>query len=404
MRKAGFPFILPFRITDDMDKNTEKACLCALNRIFGFEPKIGLALLSHLGSAEDFFRLSGKDLDILLGPYSRYRKHLSWSNIEKEYEELVRISGKGIRFTGWTEDGYPEMLKDCPDAPIGLYVRSSTPDSGLWGCRRAVSVVGTRDISPYGREWCTRIVQSLGSCPEKPAIVSGLAIGTDVCAHRTALDAGLPTIAVMATGPDSVYPIRHTDFAERLCCTAGCALVTDYPPGTSPLAIHFLRRNRIIAGLSEATLLIESKIKGGGMMTANLASSYSRDVYAVPGRIDDIRSQGCNLLIKNKVAEAVTGESDFLKSLGMTASAKTQKVTDKEHIAESYRGRMPSDRIEMLTRVLITIRKHRGITVEELADTLLIDYGSVAMLTGLLESDGFINIDLLQRCCINIAK
>lgn len=387
-----------------MDKNTEKACLCALNRIFGFEPKIGLALLSHLGSAEEVFELSGKDMDFLLGPHSRYREHLSRSNIEKEYEELIRISKKGIRFTGWTEEGFPEMLKDCPDAPIGLYVRSSTPDTDLWSSRRAVSVVGTRDLSPYGREWCTRIVHSLGTCPEKPAIISGLAIGVDICAHRTALDAGLPTIAVMATGPESVYPVRHTDFAEKLCSTAGCALVTDYPPGTSPLPVHFLRRNRIIAGLSEATLLIESKIRGGGMMTANLASSYGRDVYAVPGRIDDICSQGCNFLIRNKVAEAVIGDDDFLKSLGMTSAGKRDRITDKEKISAMYGKHMPADRIDMLAAALLVIRRHRGMTVEELADSLGTDYSNAAMLAGLLESDGFITIDLLQRCCINIIK
>ena len=387
-----------------MDKNTEKACLCALNRIFGFEPKIGLALLSHLGSAEEVFELSGKDMDFLLGPHSRYRGHLSRSNIEKEYEELIRISKKGIRFTGWTEEGFPEMLKDCPDAPIGLYVRSSTPDTDLWSSRRAVSVVGTRDLSPYGREWCTRIVHSLGTSPEKPAIISGLAIGVDICAHRTALDAGLPTIAVMATGPESVYPVRHTDFAEKLCSTAGCALVTDYPPGTSPLPVHFLRRNRIIAGLSEATLLIESKIRGGGMMTANLASSYGRDVYAVPGRIDDTCSQGCNFLIRNKVAEAVIGDDDFLKSLGMTSAGKRDRITDKEKIAAMYGKHMPADRIDMLAAALLVIRRHRGMTVEELADSLGTDYSNAAMLAGLLESDGFITIDLLQRCCINIIK
>ena len=387
-----------------MDKTTEKACLCALNRIFGFEPKTGLALISHLGSASEVFSLNGKDLDMLLGPHSAYKGRISWEAAAKEEAELGRLAGKGIRFTGWSEDGYPEMLKDCPDAPIGLYIHSDTPDAELWGSRRSVSVVGTRDLSPYGREWCSRIVRRLGSCPERPAIVSGLAIGTDICAHRSALDAGLPTIAVMATGPETVYPIRHTDFAEQLCSTHGCALVTDYPPGTAPLAVHFLRRNRIIAGLSEATLLIESKIRGGGMMTADLAFSYGREVYAVPGRIDDTCSQGCNRLIRGKVAEAVTGEDDFLKSLGMTAAAKTSKVTDKEKIEALYGSSLPADRLGMLTKALLTIRRHRGITVEELADSLGCDYGTAAHLTGLLESDGLICIDLLQRCCINIGN
>lgn len=388
-----------------MDSTKEKACLCALNRIFGFEPKIGLAIISHLGSASEVFSLSVRDLESLLGPHSKYRGQISWNLVEKVHEELAGLASRRIRFTGWTEEGYPEMLRECPDPPIGLYIRSRTQDADLWKSRRSVSVVGTRDLSPYGREWCTRIVRSLGSSSEKPAIVSGLAIGTDICAHRTALDSGLPTIAVMATGPDTVYPLRHTDFAERLCCTPGCALVTDYPPGTAPLAIHFLRRNRIIAGLSEATLLIESKIKGGGMMTANLAFSYGRGVYAVPGRIDDISSQGCNRLIGSKIAEAVTGESDFIRSLGMTSGRKKAPAPDdRSRIAALYGKDMSSDRIELMARALLTIRKRRGITVEELAESLGMDYGATSVMTGILESDGLISVDLLQRCCINIGK
>ena len=387
-----------------MDDIKEKTCLCALNRIFGFEPKIGQALITHLGCASDVFGLGSKDLDKLLGPYSKYKEQISWKQIEKEEEELKRLSSKGIRFTGWTEDGYPEQLKECPDAPIGLYIRSITPDSELWNSRRAVSIVGTRDLSPYGREWCTRLVHSLGTSHEKPAIISGLALGTDICAHRSALDSGLPTIAVMATGPETVYPIRHTDFAENLCHIPGCALVTDYPPGTAPLAIHFLRRNRIIAGLSEATVLIESKIRGGGMMTANLASSYGRDVYAVPGRIDDLCSQGCNYLIGSKIAESITGEKELIRSLGMTSARSTRRITEKEQISALYGNGLPADKIEQLTKVLLTIREQRGITIDELAAVLRADYGTVARLTGILQADGLISIDLLQRCCINICK
>lgn len=385
-----------------MDIMKEKACLCALNRIFGFEPQIGHAMLSHFERASDIFELSRKEVDMILGPHSRHRDQIAWQQVEKEMEELEGLSGKGIRFTGWSESGYPEFLKECPDAPIGLYIRSCTPDQALWNTKHKISIVGTRDLSPYGREWCTRIVSGLASSPDKPLIISGLAIGTDICAHRTALENGLPTIAVMATGPETIYPLRHTDFAERLCSTPGCALVTDYPPGTAPLPLHFLRRNRIIAGLSEATLLVESKIKGGGMMTADLAFSYGRDVYAIPGRIDDICSQGCNRLIKGKIAEAVTGEDEFLKSLGMAAGKRRDTAPDKEKVSSIYGNNMPPDRLELLTRSLIKIRKCRGITIEELAAYLGTDYSTAAKMTGLLESDGLITIDLLQRCCINI--
>lgn len=382
----------------------EKLCLCALNRIFGFEPKIALALLNHLGSATEIFELGAKDLEYLLGPHSAFKDQIVHHDLAREADEMEVLSQKGIRFTGWTEDGYPSLLKECDDAPVGLYIRSSTPDRELWKQRRAVSVIGTRDLSPYGREWCCRIVRALGSSKEKPLIISGLAIGTDICAHRTAIDAGLPTIAVMATGADRIYPLRHTDFAEQLCRTPGCALVTDYPPGTPPLAVHFLRRNRIIAGLGEAILLIESKIKGGGLMTANLAFSYGREVYAIPGRIDDICSQGCNRLIQAKVAEAVTDEESFLKSLRMSTCRGRKSVSDKETVNTLYGSSLPKDRLELLAAILLAIRKNRGITVEELSDYIGIDYAQASRLTCLLESDGLIKVDLLQRCCINAMK
>ena len=273
----------------------EKSCLCALNRIFGFKPKIGLALISHLGNASEAFKLGQDDLDRLLGPYSQYSRQISRQAVEEAAEELTKMEEAGIGFVGWTEDEYPGLLHECEDAPIGLYVRSATPMTDLWKPRKRIAVVGTRNLTPYGKEWCGTIVAGMASTKERPVIVSGLALGTDICAHKAAIENGLPTIAVMATGPESVYPYRHKEFAERIAGTPGCALITDYPPGTAPLAIHFLRRNRIIAGLSDALILVESKIKGGGMMTSRLAFSYNREVYALPGRVDDICKK-CNYL------------------------------------------------------------------------------------------------------------
>ena len=385
-----------------MDITKEKACLCALNRIFGFEPRIATALLSHFDRASEVFELNEKDISGILGPFSRFSGQIKAEKIEESADELIRLAGSGTRFVGWNEDGYPPLLKECPDAPVGLYIRSKTEDSDLW-TPHPVSVVGTRDLSPYGREWCTRIVNGFAACPARTSVISGLAIGTDICAHRTAIDSGLPTIAVMATGPETIYPLRHTDFAMNMIHTPGCALVTDFPPGTPPLAAHFLRRNRIIAGLSEATILIESKIKGGGIMTANLAFSYGRGVYALPGRIDDSCSQGCNNLIRAKVAEAVTGADTLIRSLGLPAAAG-KTVTDKEKLSARYMGSMTQEKIDRLSSMLLLIRRHRGITVEELADMCGADYSSTVRLAGLLESDGFITIDLLQRCCINARK
>lgn len=387
-----------------MEKFEEKACLCALNRIFGFSPKIGLALISHTGSAADVFRLGRRGLEELLGPGSRHINEITWKAVEEASKELGSLQSRRIGFTGWTEDEYPVLLKECEDAPLGLYVKSKTPMEELWQPRRRIAVVGTRDITPYGREWCVRTVAGLSRCKEKPVIVSGLALGTDFCAHKAALESGLPTIGVMATGPESVYPHRHREFAERLCETPGCALVTDYPPGTAPLAIHFLRRNRIIAGLSDSTILIESKIKGGGMMTCRLAFSYSRDVYALPGRADDLRSQGCNHLIRSKIAEPLISVEDLTEGLGLNHAGLKGGRSARETVIAEYQSRLSPEKTELAIKILTLIRNQRGMTVEEIADSTGLSYSMTANMTAMLETDGFISIDLIQRCFIMMEK
>ena len=378
----------------------EKACLCALNRIFGFEPKIALALIGHTRSARELFRMNPNELEELTGPFFKHKGKICSRAVELAAEELTGLEKDGIRFCGWTEEDYPNLLKECEDAPVGLYIRSSTPPGMLWNGKDCISVVGTRDISPYGREWCAKLVKELSYTPEKPVIVSGLALGTDIEAHTAALDNGLPTIGVMATGPETVYPWRHKQIAERIVSTPGCALITDYPPGTAPLAIHFLRRNRIIAGLSRATVLVESKIRGGGMMTCRLAFSYSRDVYSLPGRIDDIRSQGCNLLIRQKIAEPVTSEADLLDSLDLKNGGKRQ-ARSSDMIGQIFRGKVSEDRIIRLTMILELIRRCRGITIEELSRESGLEYRQCAESVNLLELEGIICMDILQRCSIN---
>lgn len=386
-----------------MKKTEEKYCLCALNRIFGFEPKVAHALMAHVGSASGLFSLSAKEIDMLIGPWSKYKGAISPKALEEAAGEVERLKADGIHFIGHTEDGYPSLLNECEDAPIGIYIRSSTPPEELFKESRKIAVVGTRDISQYGTEWCSRIVHGLGRSVDKPLIVSGLALGTDICAHQAALESGLPTVAVMATGPEAVYPYRHRAFAERMASTHGCALITDYPPGTAPLAIHFLRRNRIIAGLSDSTILVESRIKGGGMMTARLAYSYNREVYALPGRVDDSRSQGCNLLIKSKIAEAIDSVEGLAESLGMHMSAGKGAVSDTELIGSIFRGATP-ELVQGLAMLLSVIRKNRGINLDDLADRTGLGYSRISQLAGMLEMEGIISIDLLQRCTINIRK
>jgi DNA processing protein len=383
-----------------MENFEEKACLCALNRIFGFEPKIGLALISHLGSASEVFRLSSEAINSLIGPYSKYRDRINASAFDQASNELKQLENQGIHFCGITENHYPSMLKECEDPPIGLYVRSSTPVQELWK-DNSIGIVGTRDISPYGKEWCQKIVKNLSMTGHRPPIISGLALGVDIAAHRTAIENGLPTIAVMATGPESIYPYRHRADAERIINSPGCALITDYPPGTAPLAIHFLRRNRIIAGLSRSVLLIESRIKGGGLMTCRLAFSYNRDIYALPGRADDIRSEGCNELIRKKIAEPITSIITLTESLGMKVR-RTSAPSIRQRLEHTYKGRIPDEDLDLMCSILMEIKRNRGITADELSDNIGIGFIKTMELTGMLEIDGIISIDLLRRCSINL--
>ena len=384
-----------------MENIEEKACLCALNRIFGFEPKIAQALIGHMGSAAEVFRLSPKDLEEITGPHFKYKGQICSAAADSAAEELYRLERQGIQFCGVTENTYPDLLRECEDAPVGLYIRSSTPAAGLWPAKESIGIVGTRDITPYGKEWCIKTVQSLARSGSRPAIISGLALGVDIEAHRTALEEGLPTIGVMATGPDSIYPVRNRHTAERMVSTPGCALITDYPPGTAPLAIHFLRRNRIIAGLSRSIILVESKIRGGGLITCKLGFSYNRDIYALPGRIDDLRSQGCNLLIREKIAEPITSTEALLESLGMKSRSRRSPDTFKERLQGTFGRSSSAEYIDRLHTLLLAISKERGITVEELSLKTGLGYRQTAEATAMLEIEGFISIDLLQRCTIN---
>lgn len=378
----------------------ERACACALGHIFGFEPKYAVKIIETFGSARAVFSLGASGLDALLGRESKYSGRICRKAVEDAAEELESLSGMGCHFISCTEDCFPKALAECEDHPAGLYVRSATPPEAVFNRRPAIAVVGTRDISPYGREWTVRIVEALSHAPRKPAIISGLAFGVDINAHLAALDNGLPTIAVLPTGMDRIYPRAHAAVAERIAACEGCALVSDYPPGTAPAANTFLRRNRIIAGIASATILTESKIHGGGLMTCRLASGYGRDVYVLPGRIDDYRSEGCNRLLHEKVAEPVFN----LRTLGEDLGLGSPAIGRKEDLAarlEGFYSHRPED-AGALCAMAELVRRRRGATIDELCRETGKDYAETARLVNILESDRFIDIDLLQRCTINL--
>ena len=383
-----------------MDNIDEKAAACTLNRIFGFKPAIARALTRKLGSAAAVFRLSQDEMEAIFGPGSPYPDKLNERELEQSSKELEWLQRQGYRFITPGDDVYPNALLECPDAPAGLYLRSDNIVPSLFNTGVAVSIVGTRDISPYGREWTYKIVEALADSVVRPTVVSGLALGVDGLAHEAALELGLPTIGVMATGIESVYPRLHSPMAARIARTPGCALVTDYPPFTSPQAVNFLRRNRIIAGLSKATVLVESKLKGGGLLTANLAFEYDREVFALPGRADDARSAGCNRIIMEKIAEPLTDLKAFVKGLGLGLLTRRNKAVLEEEITRLFSQSESPEDVLRLQKIAFLIKKNRGITIDEISAGTGLDYKEARRFTGMLETEGIIYMDLLQRCSI----
>ena len=375
-----------------MTNYDETVAVCALNKVMGYEPAKAATLVEEAGSA--------------LALFDGTRPELDPSELEWAFREMEKIRKGGFRFlTLWDED-YPDPLRECSDPPLGLYLNGTSSPAEIFGLRPMVAFVGTRDISPYGKVWCQKLVEALATARVQPVIVSGLALGTDGIAHKTALECGLPTIGVMATGIETVYPIQHESLAMDIVRSPGGALVTDYPTGSEPVTWSFLRRNRIIAGLSRATVVVESKTKGGSLMTARFANDYDRDIFAVPGRLDDIRSAGCNSLISAQMAQIVTSPEQLVDALGLGGSRRhrggggswktSQEGDPPEKVLQAALTRKygPSS---PLVAVGLAIQAQRGISAEELSARLQRPYPEILASLGSLEADGVITTDLLGR-------
>lgn len=374
----------------------ERIARCALNRIFGYGPRLGSLLIESVGSALRVFSMTREELRGIIGPDSKHLERVNSKEFDESGKELERLYSQGCRFIYKGE--YPSLLAECEDAPIGLYLRCGSGLEHVLGYKYAVAIVGTRDMTSYGKDCTVRLLSSLAESPQKPVIVSGLAFGVDAVAHSCALEMGLPTIAVLPTCVDTVYPFRHRELAERIERTPGCALLSDYPPGTVPKAINFLRRNRIIAGLGHATVLVESKAKGGGMITARFAASYQREVYAIPGRTDDPMSRGCNILISSNVAEALSDCWELPGKLGLGTVRKPRKQSAEETVAALYSGKEDPEVRAALVELLGFIGKGRDLPMEELCRSSGLSFGDVSIYVAMLESDGLIRRDILGRC------
>jgi len=292
------------------DKRTELKYLIALTMVPAIGPVTAKHLIGELGSARAVFKSNKKVLESIegIGQILSHAIH-NPSLPGKAEREMEFLEKHHIELLSYKDPGFPFRLNQCNDGPVLLYMRG---DQGLQ-CERCLSVVGTRRASSYGKEVCREIIRDLAQKLPDLSIISGLAYGIDVIAHRAALEFGLHTVAVLGHGLSTIYPHSHRETAKKII-TQG-ALITDFHSGMGPERNNFLRRNRIIAGLSPATLVVESAKKGGALITADMAFGYNREVLSVPGRVFEDRSIGTNTMIKNEMATMVESGEDIIQHL-----------------------------------------------------------------------------------------
>lgn len=299
----------------------------ALSLIPGVGGITAKKLISYCGGVEAIFREKKAALVKIPGiGQSLAASILNEKSFERAEKEMLFIEKHRIKPLFFLDKEYPARLKHCEDGPILLFVKG---EASL-NTAKVVSIVGTRNITDYGREKCNEIVEGL--LPHKALVVSGLAYGVDACAHKKALDTGLETAAVLGHGLDRIYPPLHQQLAKRIASQG--ALVTDFLTETKPDRENFPKRNRIIAGLCDAVIVIEAADSGGALITANIANSYNRDVFALPGRTTDPYSKGCNMLIKSNKAALIESVADLEYIMGWDINKDPKKAVQQALFTE----------------------------------------------------------------------
>ena len=303
--------------------DTELLHLLALLKVDGVGDIVAKKLLNHFTTAENIFKAKANQLESIDGIGRVLIKNLKDKTVFNLAEaELKFIKENNINCLFYQDEKYPDRLKHCIDGPILLFT-SGTID---FNNRKVISIVGTREITSYGTEFCKKFIEDLA--PLNPIIVSGFAYGVDIVAHKVAMDLGLQTIGVVAHGLNQVYPKVHKKYVAKMEQNGG--FMTEFWSNSNPEKENFVKRNRIVAGISEATIVIESAEKGGSLITANLANDYNRDVFAVPGRTSDKFSQGCNNLIKTQKAHLLTSAADLIYILNWELKQDETKAIQKQ--------------------------------------------------------------------------
>ncbi|NDV63678.1 DNA-processing protein DprA [Bacteroides sp. 224] len=292
----------------------------ALTQVPGIGSVWGKNLLTTIGNATTVFRerenlqklmpgITPRLIDLLNCPDAIKRAEQEYKFIEKNHIQCLTLNS----------EQYPSRLCECDDAPIVLYYKGNADLNSS----HIINMVGTRHATDYGKQLCIDFLKELrNTCPDT-IVVSGLAYGIDIHAHRSALTHGFSTIGVLAHGLDRIYPSAHRDTAIKMLDQGG--LLTEYISGTNPDKYNFVSRNRIVAGISDATIVVESAEKGGSLITASIAESYNRDCFAFPGRSTDEVSKGCNQLIRDNKASLIQSAEDFIQFMQWNSSNKASR-------------------------------------------------------------------------------
>ena len=291
--------------------------------------------------------------------------------------ELAFVEKHGIQLYYYKDANYPYRLAQCVDAPLLMYAKGNVNVD----TKHVVSVVGTRIPSERGKDWCRRLVLDLAAKVPDLTIISGLAYGIDVVAHKAALEAGVPTVIIPAHGLDRIYPAVHRQVAVQALDKGG--ILTEYACGTEPERFNFVARNRIVAGLADALVVVESKKKGGSLITAEMAIDYGRDVFAMPGRLDDVCSAGCNDLIKRNKAQLIETADDLI------AAMQWEEV--KREVVQTTMVEMLANLSPTQERLVALLREAEdGLHINQIVMETQLSYGTVSAELVMLELEDIV--------------
>lgn len=353
----------------------------ALTRLTNFNFQQALELYRTVGSAQQIYEHRTDIGDVIEDCSPRLVEALKdWNEPMKRAEfELQYMQEHGIRGLTLNDDDYPQRLRECPDAPIVLYYKGNADLNQA----KIVCIVGTRQMTTYGQDLIRRFVRDLRQqCPQV-LIVSGLAYGVDIHAHREALENGFPTVGVLAHGLDQIYPYRHRETAAQMVNHGG--LLTEFMTQTNADKANFVRRNRIVAGMSDACIVVESAAKGGGLITAEIAQSYDRAVFAFPGAVGMTYSEGCNNLIRDNGAGLIANANDFVKAMGWPSEVQRQ-----QNYTDGIERNLFPDLSPEETKVVALLQQTNDLQLNILSVKTGIPIGSLTALLFQLEMKGVI--------------